>query len=321
VAFAFDPAVLVSTALLVGFYFRAVRILARRGYTVAVRQQVAWYGGVALITLALVGPAGALADRLMVAHMIEHLLIADLAAPLLLVGLRTPVLQFLLPRPALVTLARRRRLRRAMRVLRLPPVAIGVYVLVLYGWHLRPAFEGAVRNDLIHVLQHQSFIAISLLVWWPGLQPERRRMPGHLWKIGHIFSARLISIFLGMAFVFGRHSFYPAIYGSSPREYGLSPLADQQLAGGAMMSLDIIIITFALCLFFWRSAQDFDRAGRATPLGVQLVTTAAAIAPATSAAEITSSSRPVGQEPGEPGRESPSAESRTAHAASRPPAT
>ncbi len=113
-AFAFDPAVLVSTALLVGFYFRAVRILARRGYAVRPRQQVAWYTGVALITLALVGPTGALADRLMV----EHLLIADLAAPLLLVGLRTPVLQFLLPRPALVTLARRRRLRAALRLLR-----------------------------------------------------------------------------------------------------------------------------------------------------------------------------------------------------------
>lgn len=117
-AFAFDPAVLVSTALLVGFYFRAVRVRARRGYAVRPRQQVAWYTGVALITLALVGPTGALADRLMVAHMIEHLLIADLAAPLLLVGLRTPVLQFLLPRPALVTLARRRRLRAALRLLR-----------------------------------------------------------------------------------------------------------------------------------------------------------------------------------------------------------
>lgn len=91
---------------------------ARHGYQVAVLQQVAWYAGVALITLALVGPAGALADRLMIAHMIEHLLIADLAAPLLLVGLRTPVLQFLLPRPALVTLARRRRLRAALRLLR-----------------------------------------------------------------------------------------------------------------------------------------------------------------------------------------------------------
>ena len=195
---------------------------------------------------------------------------------------RTPVLQFLLPRPALVTLARRRRLRAALRLLRKPPVAIAVYALVLYGWHLRPAFEGAVRNDLIHVLQHQSFIAISLLVWWPALQPERRRMPGHLWKIGHIFSARLISIFLGRAFVFGGHSFYPGIYGSSPRNYGLLPLADQQFAGGTMMSLDIIIITFALCLFFWRSAQDFDRTtpSRTEPPPDQPAATPAAVAPA-----------------------------------------
>lgn len=79
--------------------------------------------------------------------------------------------------------------------------------------------------------------------------------------------------------------------------------------------------TFALCLFFWRSAQDFDRAtsGATTPRG-QLVITAAAIVPPTSTTETTSTSRPVREDPGKPGRESPSTESRTAHAASARPA-
>ena len=51
-----------------------------------------------------------------------------------------------------------------------------------------------------------------------------------------------------------------------------SPLADQQIAGGMMMSLDTIIVMVALTLYFWRAAADFDRAearaaSRDQPLG------------------------------------------------------
>jgi cytochrome c oxidase assembly factor CtaG len=213
----------------------------------------------ALMAVALLGPTGFYTDQLMVAHMAEHLLIADLAAPLLLVGIRTPVYLFIPPRWVLVTVARRRGLRRVLHSLRFPPVAIGLYVLVLYGWHLRPAFEATLRSDAVHALQHQSFIAASLLVWWSALEPERRRMPGHLWKIGHIFASRLAGGFLGMAFIASRSSYYPNAYGERPRRYGLTPLDDQQLAGGLMMSLDFLILVFALSLFFWRAAQDEDR--------------------------------------------------------------
>jgi putative copper resistance protein D len=43
-------------------------------------------------------------------------------------------------------------------------------------------------------------------------------------------------------------------------EHGLKPLADQQIAGGMMVSLDVAIILFAVAFFFFRSAQDHDRA-------------------------------------------------------------
>ena len=42
-----------------------------------------------------------------------------------------------------------------------------VYTVVLYAWHLGPTFTAALRNDFVHALQHQSFIAFSALAWWP----------------------------------------------------------------------------------------------------------------------------------------------------------
>jgi cytochrome c oxidase assembly factor CtaG len=258
----FDPVVYVLLALGVGLYFRAVRVLGRRGYAVPHSQQLAWYTGIFLTSLGLVSPIGGSADSLLTAHMAEHLLIADLAAPLLLVGMRTPVYAFLLPRPLLVPLARAMPLRRAFRVARRPLVALPLFALALYGWHIGPAFEAAVRHPAVHALQHASFVGAAMLVWWSALEPKRRHMPGELWKIGHIFAARMISMFLGVAFVFMRHPVYTGVYGSGER-HGVSAVTDQQYAGGMMMTLDILIMVFALTLFFWRTASDEDRADRA----------------------------------------------------------
>jgi len=257
---ALNPAVLVLLALAGGLYVRAVRILRARGYEVPVAQQAFWWTGIGLWAIALMGPPDALSDDLMSAHMAQHLLIADLGAPLLLVGLRTPVLVFFLPRSVLVPLARRRRLRSFFRFVRKPLVAIAIYVFVLYTWHMAFAFEGALRSPVLHALQHESFVIASLLVWWPAIEPKRRRLRGELWKIGHIMGCRLAGMFLAMAFIIASSTFYAGYYGDRARSHGIDPLLDQQIAGGMMFGLDLLLMFFALAFFFFRAAQDHDRA-------------------------------------------------------------
>jgi len=256
VAVSVDPAPATLVLLATALYLRAVILLGRRGFEVPVAQQLAWHFGIALTAIGLLGPLDGLATELLSAHMAQHLLIADLAAPLLLVGLRTPVLVFFLPRPVIAALARRRGLRRISQVLRRPIVAIVAYVVVLYGWHLTFMFEAALRSDALHALQHESFVLASVLVWWAPLEPKRRRLRGELWKIGQILGARLAGMSLGMAFVVARSPFYDGFYGAAARGHGLAPLADQQLAGGLMLSLDVLVMLFALGFFFWRAAQD-----------------------------------------------------------------
>ena len=170
----------------VALYVRAVRVARGRNLEVTGIQQAAFYGGVALWAVALISPVDSLAEDLLSLHMTQHLLLAELGAPLILVGLRAPVIFFFLPRPAMVALARRRTLRRVMRKLTTPLGAIATYALVLYGWHFAPPFEAALESPLVHVLQHQSFFFIAILVWIPALEPTRRRLRGELWKAGHI---------------------------------------------------------------------------------------------------------------------------------------
>ena len=164
-----------------------------------------------------------------------------------------------LPRRATVALARSR-LRPLFRKLRRPLVAIGIWVLILYGWHFAFLFEAALRNDLLHAVQHQTFVLGAVLIWWPVVEPKKRRAPGELWKIPHILGARLAGMFLGMAFVLMSTPAYEGFYGDSAREHGLSPLTDQQIAGGMMIGLDLLVMLATVAFFFYRSADDHDRA-------------------------------------------------------------
>ena len=258
-----DPGVILGLVAAEALYLRAVHVLGARGYHVPLPQRAFWHAGITLLAVALIGPFDPLGEELLSMHMAQHLLIADLAAPLLLVGMRSPVLQFLLPRPALVAVARRRGLRRAFRTLRRPAVALPLWAVTLYAWHHPALFEAALRDPLVHGLEHQTFIVTSLLVWWPALEPKRRRTPGELWKMAYILGARVTGMFLGVALIALREPVYDGFYGDAPREHGLSPLADQQIAGGMMLSLDVAITMFALAFFFWRASQDADRAEQA----------------------------------------------------------
>jgi putative membrane protein len=253
-----DPAGLVLVALLVGLYVRAVRVLGRRGYRVSRGQQACWYVGVGMIAIGLLGPLDPLAKDLLTAHMAQHLLIADLAAPFLLAGVRSPVIYFLLPKQMLRKLARRRRLRAAFRFVRQPLVALPIYVVILYTWHFAFAMEAALQNQWVHGIQHQTFLLGALLVWWPAIEPQRRTLPGELWKAGYIFGARMLAMFVGMAFIVSRHPAY-SFYADKGRTHGLTPLSDQQIAGGLMLSVDIVVMMVALAFFFWRASVAEDR--------------------------------------------------------------
>lgn len=240
---------------------RATRILAARGYRVPALQQVAWFGGLALMGVALLSPLDSLGETdLLSAHMAQHLLIADLSAPLLVIGLRSPVYAFLLPRALFAELARARRLRAVFTFLKQPWIAAPIWVLTLYGWHLAPAYEAALRSPVLHALQHQTFIAASLLVWVSVLEPARRRVPGELWKIAHIVGVRFAGMFLGMAFVILQTPIYEGFYGRRALEHGLTPAEDQQIAGALMLGIDFAVMIGALIFFFLRAAEDADRA-------------------------------------------------------------
>jgi putative membrane protein len=198
-------------------------------------------GGIVLIVVTLTA-MGPLSDELFWAHMVEHLVIGDLGTLLLVLGLTGPVLA-----PVL-----RIRFFDRLRVLAHPAIAFPLWAADLYLWHVPLFHEAAVRHDVVHALQHFSFVAFGFNMWMALLGPlPKPAWFGNLARLVYIIAVRLTGAILGNVFVFGGHVFF-GVYAAGERAHGISPGADQN-AAGAIMMVEGSLLTLAL--FGWLFAR------------------------------------------------------------------
>ena len=219
-------------------------------------------GGVTVITLAIVSPIDAAGEGyLQSAHMLQHVLVADLGVALIVLALRGPLSVFFLPRDVLVPLARTRRLRSALAWVVRPRVVVTSWLVVLLAWHVPALYEGALRNRLLHDLQHGSFLVVGALVWILLIDPSRhgRLSPGE--RVGVAAGLLFAGQTLAYVMVFSARPFYGAYADQPHRLLGLSPLTDQKLSGVIMMVEQAITLGVFLYWMLLRAPTRGD-AGR-----------------------------------------------------------
>jgi cytochrome c oxidase assembly factor CtaG len=241
----FDPLQIVPIVLIAVLYARRVASLRARGTAVPGWRIGLFATGIALLFIALVTPIHAIGEQLFSFHMLQHVLLGDLAPLALLAGLTGPIL-----RPALAFMHR-------FRFLAHPFVALPLWAVNLYVWHLPFLYEAAVRHDAVHALEHFCFFTGGAIMWLPVLET----LPAPEWfgtgaKLGYIAIVRLVETVLGNVFFWAGTVFYPAVYVHRQRLWGLSPLADQGLAGAVMMIEGSIVTLVALAWLFLRMASE-----------------------------------------------------------------
>ena len=243
----FDPLQVAPLALVAFLYVRRVRVLGARGTPVPRARRLLFALGVALILVALARPVDELAEeRSFTVHMAQHLLLGDLAPLALLVGLTGPILRPVLALPLVVRL----------RFLTHPLVALPLWLLNLYVWHLPPLYEAALTHDVVHALEHLSFFTAGILMWAPVLET----LPAPEWfgsgaKLGYIVAVRLAGTLLGNVFLWSGTVFY-STYEQGEAVFGLSTRGDQATAG-ALMTIEGSLVTFAaFAWLFLRMARE-----------------------------------------------------------------
>jgi cytochrome c oxidase assembly factor CtaG len=210
---------------------------------------------VLLLTLALVSPLDAIGEEyLLSAHMLQHVLIGDAAPALMLVALRGPLLFFFLPAAALAALARSGVARSFFRFVARPVVALSVWATVIAVWHVPALYDYTLSHQLVHDLEHVSFVVAGLLVWYQLVDPARKGVLTRGGRVGFAVLLFAAGQVLSMVLLFSFEPLYPAYAAQPERLLGISALTDQRLAGLVMMFEQAV--TLGTCAAFLLLSAD-----------------------------------------------------------------
>jgi cytochrome c oxidase assembly factor CtaG len=201
--------------------------------------------GLVLMVGTLVSPLAPISDELIWAHMVEHLLIGDLAVLLIVLGLTGPLLAPLLRLAPI----------RSLRGLSHPTVAFTLWVVNLYLWHLPALYQAAVGQSWLHELEHLLMVALGLNMWLALLGP----LPKPTWfndlgKLLYVIALRLCGGLLGNILLWSGIVLYPD-YGRGEALHGISPLADQSIAGAILMIWGSVVTALVFAWLFFTSAR------------------------------------------------------------------
>jgi cytochrome c oxidase assembly factor CtaG len=237
--------VLPLTAAGVLYWHRAM-VLSWAGRAVPAWRQACFGAGLALVAIALFSPIGHISEELVIAHMGEHLLIGDIASLLLVLGLTRSLLQPLL---AIRVLNR-------LQILAHPLVALPLWTVNLFVWHIPALYQGAYGAAPLHAFEHATFLFFGALMWMSVFGPlPKPEWFNAAWKVGYVIAVRFVGAILGNVLMWSGTVLYP-IYEPGERYWGISPLADQSTAGVLMMIEGTFLVLGVLAWVFFEVARE-----------------------------------------------------------------
>jgi putative membrane protein len=232
---------------------RWVRVRRADGPRAApVPRLLAFLAGLLTLVVALLSPVDALGHQSFFMHMFQHVLLLDVAPIALVAGLTKVIL-----RPAT---RRLHALERAAGPLWHPAAAVGLYVALMWLWHVPALYEAALRSPFVHAVEHIAFFSIGALYWWHLLSPVRSRVTSAhgMGPVVYMLSTKVLVGLLGILITFAPTELY-AFYAEQDQVWGLSAAEDQALAGGLMALEQSVIMGVALAYLFIRALSESDR--------------------------------------------------------------
>ncbi|MFD2238332.1 cytochrome c oxidase assembly protein [Aureimonas populi] len=168
------------------------------------RERAFFWLGWATLVVAFVSPLCALSAALFSARVAHHVLLVAVAAPLL--ALANPW--------------------RARMALPYPALWLLIHAFALWFWHAPIPYEAALRSDALYWLMQLSLLGSALLFWSSALSGRHAAMTAPVTLLAAMMQMGL----LGALITFAPRPLYTA-HALSTEPFGLTPLADQQLAG------------------------------------------------------------------------------------------
>lgn len=218
--------------------------------------------GFALLAISLAGPFDFYSGDLFASHMSQHIVIAMFAAPLLLIARPMPSYIWALPRPLRIgvgtALTDTGIVVRALRLLTRPAIALPLFIVTLYGWHIPAAYNGSLENVWLHLFMHFTMFTTAVLFWWPIIGPPPiRTQLSYPKRIVYLLFAVTPTALLAAIITLSNSVIYE-FYLNSPGHFGWSPTEDQR-TGGLLMWLPgnfVYLSTMTVLFFKWFSEEE-----------------------------------------------------------------
>ena len=233
-----------EVAVLVGL--GVAYVLAPRKDRPSLLRSSLFFSGLVLAFVAVAIPVATVAVHYLVsAHLLQNVVLAEWTPALLVLGLGPWVAGWVARTSVARTLTR-------------PLVALPLWLATYAFWHVPFAYEAALDNRLLLDLEHLSYVAVGLCLWWPVFQDEPWHLPSG-GKAAYLFAAFVLASPLGLLFALLPSPLYDT-YVQAPRLWGLEPLEDQQI-GGTLMAVSEAIVFFGLLAYFFVRFMAEEDAG------------------------------------------------------------
>jgi putative membrane protein len=233
----FDPGLIAGLVLALAAYAAVSEPKLFAKHPVAAWRRMSFYGGWAIGALALVSPLCALSVSLLAARVGQHMILAAAAAPLVALGL-----------------APFRRVRPFEAV-----TAAATFAVALWVWHAPGPYDATFRSSAIYWSMHLSTFGAALWLWSALFAVSGRRIGGAAVAVA---MTSLQMGLLGAILTFANRPLY-APHLLTTAAWGLTPLADQQLAGVIMWIPAGFVLTAGLVAGLARVLKEPDLRQRA----------------------------------------------------------
>ena len=247
------------------FYLAGVVRLAKRGDRWSYSKTIFWLSAMLLLWFTTNSGLYVYGTYLFSVHMVAHMILS-MAIPLLMV-LATPVTLAARAIHARHDASRGAREwilstihSRYLAVIGHPLVAAPVFALSLIVFYYTPLFEWALSDHLGHQWMTLHFLITGYLFALALLDgdPHPNRPPYPL-RLVIVLATMAFHAFFGLSLILGEGLLAPHWFGAMGREWGLSPLEDQQQGGELAWGLGEIPTLVLAILVTWSWSRGDDR--------------------------------------------------------------
>ena len=221
--------VLVAIGALVLLY-----VWSQRRWPADPTRRVAFDVAVILLLAVYVTPLHTIAlHYLLSVHLLQNVVTAEWAPGLVVFALAP-------------SLAREVERFAAVRVVTHPLFALPLWLATYFVWHVPVIYDTALEHQgsLLH-LEHVTYFVAGVLMWWPVI--HGRLSDGV--KALYLFVAFVLASPLGLLLPLLPRPVY-GFYKAAPQLWGLSDLADQEIAG-ITMAVEQALVFFAVFAYYF----------------------------------------------------------------------